>query len=67
MTEAFGFVSRWLAVRARDSRGASLIEYTLLLSLIVLAALAGLSAFGLGVSRSLDDSAAKILAAGGLG
>ncbi len=64
MTEVFGFVSRWLAVRTLDSRGASLIEYTLLLSLIVLAALAGLSAFGLGVSGSFNDSAGRIAAAG---
>jgi len=65
MREAFGNVSRWMAVRVVNSRGASLVEYTLLLSLIVLAALAGLTAFGGGVNTNLDDSAGKIIAAGG--
>jgi len=47
------------------SRGASLVEYTLLISLIALAALAGLTAFGGGVNASIDDSAGKIVSAGG--
>lgn len=65
MRAAFGNVSRWIAVRFVGSRGASLVEYTLLISLIALAALAGLTAFGGGVNASIDDSAGKIVSAGG--
>jgi len=65
MRSAFGNASRWIAVRFVGSRGASLVEYTLLISLIALAALAGLTAFGGGVNASIDDSAGKIVSAGG--
>ena len=46
-------------------RGASLVEYVLMLSLILLVALAGVSAFGEGVGGSIDDSASRVVAAGG--
>ncbi len=65
MTETLRFVSRWIAVRAGSSRGASLVEYTLLLSLIVLVALAGITAFGGTLNGSIDDSSNKIIIAGG--
>jgi len=65
MRAAFGNVSRWIAARFVGSRGASLVEYTLLISLIALAALAGLTAFGGGVNASIGDSAGKIVSAGG--
>ncbi|MEZ5168693.1 MAG: hypothetical protein R2695_20260 [Acidimicrobiales bacterium] len=45
-------------------RGASLVEYVLVLSLIMLAALAGVSAFGSGVGDSVDGSASRVVAAG---
>ncbi|MDG2026473.1 MAG: hypothetical protein P8J50_05145 [Acidimicrobiales bacterium] len=48
---------------------ASLVEYALLLSLIMLVALAlaSASAFGSTVSGSVDDSASRVVSAGGLG
>ena len=46
-------------------RGASFIEYVLLLSLIVLVCLASLTAFGGGVSDNVDDSASRVVTAGG--
>lgn len=49
----------------RDERGASLVEYTLMLSLILLVALASVSAFGSSVGDSVDDSASRVVAAGG--
>ncbi len=64
MREALADISRRIAIRAISGRGASLVEYTLLISLIALAALAGLSAFGGGVNASIDDSAGRIAAAG---
>ena len=46
-------------------RGASLVEYVLLLSLIVLVCLASVTAFGDGVSGNVDGSASRIVTAGG--
>ena len=48
-----------------DERGASLVEYLLMLSLIVLIALAGVSALGETVGDSVDDSASRVVTAGG--
>ena len=45
-------------------RGASLVEYVLMLSLILLVALAGVSAFGSTLGDNVDDSASRIAAAG---
>ena len=54
------------AIRPADhDRGASLVEYVLLLSLIVLVALAGLTAFGSTVGDNIDDSASRIVTAVG--
>ncbi len=65
MTDTLRFVSRWVAVRVESSRGASLVEYTLILSLIVLVALAGITAFGGTLNGSIDDSSNRIIVAGG--
>lgn len=48
----------------RDERGASLVEYVLMLSLILLVALAGVSAFGSTLGENVDDSASRVAAAG---
>ncbi|MEZ5244080.1 MAG: hypothetical protein R2707_03215 [Acidimicrobiales bacterium] len=47
------------------ARGASLVEYVLMLSLILLVALAGVSAFGTSIGDSVDDSASRVVTAGG--
>ena len=49
----------------RSERGASLVEYVLLLSLIAMVCLASVSAFGAGVGANLDDSASRVVTAGG--
>jgi len=46
-------------------RGASLVEYVLMLSLILLVALAGVQAFGTTIGDSVDDSASRVVTAGG--
>ena len=48
-------------------RGASLVEYVLMLSLILLVALAGVSAFGETLTGNVDDSASRVVAAQGGG
>ena len=51
--------------RASTERGASLVEYVLLFSLILLVALAGVSAFGTSIGDSIDDSSSRVVAASG--
>lgn len=46
-------------------RGASLVEYVLMISLILLVALAGVSAFGTTIGDSVDDSASRVVTASG--
>jgi Flp pilus assembly pilin Flp len=46
-------------------RGATLVEYLLMLSLIVLVALAGVSALGTTLSDNVDDSASRVVTASG--
>ncbi len=44
-------------------RGASLVEYGLLFSLIFLVCLASVTVFGEGVSDSVNDSSSRVVAA----
>ena len=53
--------------QAGTDRGATLVEYVLLLSLIVLVCLASLTAFGDTVGGNIDSSASRVVAAGGVG
>ena len=60
-------VNRHRVVAAIDhqERGASLVEYVLLLSLILLVCLASVTAFGDGISANVDDSASRVVTASG--
>ena len=51
--------------RLDGERGASLVEYVLMLSLILLVALAGVSAFGSTLSGNVNDSASRVVTAQG--
>ncbi|MDW3218196.1 MAG: hypothetical protein R8F63_06245 [Acidimicrobiales bacterium] len=46
-------------------RGASLVEYVLMISLILLVALAGVSAFGETLTGNVNDSASRVVSAQG--
>lgn len=46
-----------------SERGASLVEYALLFSLIFLVCLASVTVFGEGVSDSVNDSSSRVVAA----
>lgn len=46
-----------------NDRGASLVEYVLLFSLIFLVCLASVTAFGEGIGDSIDDSANRVVTA----
>ena len=50
--------------RFRDDRGASLVEYALVLALIAVVCIGAISFFGSSSGNSLDSSGSKIVAAG---
>jgi Flp pilus assembly pilin Flp len=49
--------------RREDERGASLVEYALLVAMIALVAIGGIRYFGTGSNNSLDNSKSKIVEA----
>jgi pilus assembly protein Flp/PilA len=48
----------------RDSRGANLVEYIILVGVIALIALAGFKIFGKNVDQKIQDQAGKVSAIG---
>ncbi len=56
--------SRSAPIEGTSDRGASLVEYVLMLSLIVLVALASVTAFGETLGENVDDSASRVAWAG---
>ncbi len=46
MTTAFQFLSAWITARIDDERGATLVEYALLVALIAVVCIAAISALG---------------------
>jgi len=57
-------IGRRVWIRAVDERGASLVEYSLLVALIAIVAFAAMVFFGESISSSVDDSGSKIINAG---
>jgi pilus assembly protein Flp/PilA len=56
-------VAAWLVSRTTNDRGASLVEYALLLALISVVCIGALSMFGGNNSGSIDTSANSIITA----
>ena len=52
-------------LRLRDDRGASLVEYALLVALIAIVCLLAIAFFGSSLSGSLDRSGQSIVSVGG--
>ena len=46
MTTAYQFLSAWITARIDDERGASLVEYALLVALIAVVCIAAVTALG---------------------
>ncbi len=57
-------ICRKIWIKTFDERGASLVEYALLVALIAIAAFAAIAFLGTNVGSSLDDSGSKIVNAG---
>jgi pilus assembly protein Flp/PilA len=55
MTTAFTFLSAWVTSRIDDERGASLVEYALLVALIAIVCIAAVTALGESASSRFSE------------
>ena len=55
VTTQFNFIAEWLKAQAKTERGASMVEYALLLALIAIIAIGALTLLGQTVSENFSD------------
>ena len=55
MTTAYQFLSAWITSRIDDERGASLVEYALLVALIAIVCIAAVTALGSTTSEKFSE------------
>jgi len=55
MTTAYQFISAWITSRIDDERGASLVEYALLVALIAVVCLVAVTALGQSASERFSE------------
>ena len=60
MITSIQFMANWLRARIDDERGASLVEYALLVALIAVVCIAAVSLLGTNASSKLDTAAQSI-------
>jgi len=60
MITSFEFVANWLRARFDEERGASLVEYALLVALIAVVCIAAISLLGSNASTKLSTAGASI-------
>ena len=65
MLTSYEFVSAWLQARCKTDRGASLVEYALLVALIAVVCIGAVAFLGRNSSSSLNKSAANADQPGG--
>ncbi len=55
MTTAYQFLSAWITSRIDDERGASLVEYALLMALIAVVCIAAVTSLGSSTSQKFSE------------
>jgi len=60
MITSFEFLANWLRARIDDERGASLVEYALLVALIAVVCIAAISLLGGNASSKFNSVASSI-------
>ena len=60
MIISYDFMSAWLRARARTERGASLVEYALLVALIAVVCIAAVSTLGKRASSNFGSISSRI-------
>lgn len=63
MLTTFEFVAAWMRSKANTERGASLVEYALLLALIVVVCIGAVTLFGTSTNTSVSRSGNSIVSA----
>jgi pilus assembly protein Flp/PilA len=56
MLTQFNYLKAWIQLRARTERGASLVEYALLVALIAVVCIIAVTALGNGISGEFDKA-----------
>ena len=67
MLTSYEYASAWLQARCKTERGASLVEYALLVALIAVVCLSALAFFGKSVSSKFSQQGSCVQAAGSAG
>jgi pilus assembly protein Flp/PilA len=62
MFTSFEFVANWIRARFDDERGASLVEYALLVALIAVVCIAAITLLGTSASSKLNTAATSLSA-----
>jgi pilus assembly protein Flp/PilA len=60
MSTTFQFLSAWVTSRIDDERGASLVEYALLVALIAVVCIAAVTALGTSASTKFSEVASNL-------
>jgi pilus assembly protein Flp/PilA len=60
MITSFQFLATWLRAHVEDERGASLVEYALLVALIAVVCIAAITLLGNNASKKFDSVAGSI-------
>jgi pilus assembly protein Flp/PilA len=63
MITSYQFLSAWLTAHVKSERGASLVEYALLVALIAVVCIAAVTALGKSASSKFDQVGSSIGAA----
>jgi len=67
MTNLISTIQAWMVARKDDDRGATMVEYGLMVALIAIVALGAVEVLGGGVSATFQEIADAITGAGGGG
>ncbi len=60
MITSFEFITAWIRTKARTERGATLVEYALLVALIAVVCIVAITGLGNKVSGSFNSTAGKL-------
>ena len=60
LTTQYNFLSAWLKAQAKTERGASLVEYALLVALIAAVCVVAVRAFGTNASTTFNSAASNV-------
>jgi pilus assembly protein Flp/PilA len=60
MITSFNFVAAWIKAHVNDERGASLVEYALLVALIAIVCIAAITLLGNNASEKFDSTAQSL-------